>query len=456
MFKRIIKVLLLIIIAIIIFEKNYTYNFIETHGKKVNYYISYEDMDLYEEFTKLHVETSNEKRSLRYYEIDNEEAIKRISRYNDALSVLLMIAQLLLIIIVAELLLNILSIKKIKKEDKNREINYSKYNKRLKRLYLYKIILGIILIIFLVIRVVYFKLSVDTIRNHTDSSGNMTLSYDQKETTKCCYIVGIDSTDMQRFIVGMILIIILELINMMIKKKKHEFVFSKKEFVCSMILSLLLILMFVFRAPVAEFELTISWRGGASDNTGKPIIYLYPENTTDVHVSLGNPDLILCSYPKYQADVGWNVTAEPNGNLLYGDKSLYALYWEGESRFDKKIQDDGFVVKGENTIEFLEEKLRILGLNEREAEEFIVYWLPQMENNKYNYIRFETREEIDYNMPLDITPKPDTLIRIVMDWCEIDSEAEANKLRNSIREQELITPERTGFVAIEWGGSKIN
>ncbi len=79
-----------------------------------------------------------------------------------------------------------------------------------------------------------------------------------------------------------------------------------------------------------------------------------------------------------------------------------------------------------------------------------------MEDNKYNYIRFETREEIDYNMPLDITPKPDTLIRIVMDWCEIESEAEANKLRNSIREQELITPERTGFVAVEWGGSKIN
>ncbi len=189
---------------------------------------------------------------------------------------------------------------------------------------------------------------------------------------------------------------------------------------------------------------------------GKPIVYLYPEKTEQVNVLLGNPEQLTHTYPKYDERAGWNVTAEPNGNLLHGDKNLYALYWEGKSRFDKKIQDDGFVVKGENTIEFLEEKLRILGLNEREAEEFIVYWLPQMEDNKYNYIRFETREEIDYNMPLDITPKPDTLIRIVMDWCEIDSEAEANELRDSIKEQELITPERTGFVAVEWGGSKIN
>ena len=41
-----------------------------------------------------------------------------------------------------------------------------------------------------------------------------------------------------------------------------------------------------------------------------------------------------------------------------------------------------------------EEKLAILGLNEREAEEFIIYWLPKLESNKYNYIRFATEEEI--------------------------------------------------------------
>ena len=48
-----------------------------------------------------------------------------------------------------------------------------------------------------------------------------------------------------------------------------------------------------------------------------------------------------------------------------------------------------------DVIKFLEEKLGILGLTEREAEEFIVYWLPLMEKNKYNYIRFETLEEIN-------------------------------------------------------------
>ena len=35
---------------------------------------------------------------------------------------------------------------------------------------------------------------------------------------------------------------------------------------------------------------------------------------------------------------------------------------------------EGFVVKGEDSAAFLEEKLEILGLNYKEAEEFIIYW----------------------------------------------------------------------------------
>jgi hypothetical protein len=59
-----------------------------------------------------------------------------------------------------------------------------------------------------------------------------------------------------------------------------------------------------------------------------------------------------------------------------------------------------------------------------------------MENNKYNLIRFETKEEQDENMPLNITPTPDTLIRVMMDWKAIEEPIE-------IPEQGLSTPERT-------------
>lgn len=181
--------------------------------------------------------------------------------------------------------------------------------------------------------------------------------------------------------------------------------------------------------------------------TDKPIIYLYPTEETKVTVKVGNPENLIHTYPKYENS--WEVLAKPNGNLidLKTGRNLYALYWEGINTV-KANMEEGFVVKGEDTICFLEEKLEILGLNEREQEEFIVYWLPKLESNKYNFIRFQTMEEINENMPLGISPKPDTLIRIVMEFKGLENEIE-------VKEQKLETPQRNGFTVVEWGGTEI-
>ena len=182
----------------------------------------------------------------------------------------------------------------------------------------------------------------------------------------------------------------------------------------------------------------------------KPIIYIYPTRETEVNVTLWIPENLLHTYPKYNSEKWRKVIAQPNWDLEDIDswRKLYALYreWKGsnETNFD-----EWFVVKWEDTIPFLEEKLAILWLNEREAEEFIVYWLPQMEDNAYNLIRFETKAEQDENMPLNITPKPDTVIRVMMDWKSIDESVE-------IPEQQLTTPERKGFTVVEWWWSPRN
>lgn len=179
----------------------------------------------------------------------------------------------------------------------------------------------------------------------------------------------------------------------------------------------------------------------------KPIIYIYPTEETEVSVKFDYPEKITCSYPKYEGE--WKVNANPNGDLvdLKTGRKLYALYWEGINDNKSKMKE-GFIVKGEESAKFLEEKLEILGLNEREAEEFIVYWLPKMEKNKYNYIRFETMEEINAKMPLEITPNPDTLIRVMM-------EVKGLKKPIDIEIQELEKVERNGYTVVEWGGTEL-
>ncbi|MBO5476419.1 MAG: hypothetical protein J6A15_01530 [Clostridia bacterium] len=178
----------------------------------------------------------------------------------------------------------------------------------------------------------------------------------------------------------------------------------------------------------------------------KPIIYLYPEEKQRINVKLEKKGILTCTYPKYND--GWNVIASPDGTLEDDNgRKYYALYWEGKYNveIDKNI---GFCVKGEETIKFLEEKLEKLGLTEREAQEFIVYWLPKLENNKYNYIYFMQTEEVNKISNLDISPSPDTLIRILMAFKPLTKEIE-------VKEQQIATPKREGFTVVEWGGTEI-
>lgn len=174
----------------------------------------------------------------------------------------------------------------------------------------------------------------------------------------------------------------------------------------------------------------------------KPVIYLYPEDVTDVCVKVDTD--LTCTYPKYQD--GWFVTAQPDGTLTANGQSYNYLYWEGIVHTEWDMSK-GFCVKGEDTAAFLEDALAKLGLNRREANEFIVYWLPLMEQNPYNLISFQF-DVYDRAAPLHIDPMPDTVIRVFMTWQALETEIK-------IPPQELSAPPREGFTVIEWGGTEV-
>lgn len=179
--------------------------------------------------------------------------------------------------------------------------------------------------------------------------------------------------------------------------------------------------------------------------SAKPVIYLYPEESTEVSVQLALDGQLTCVYPDYND--GWTVTAEPDGTLHTAEgEEYYCLYWEGISRSDFDFSQ-GFCVKGEDSADFLDEALSRLGLTRREANEFIIYWLPQLEANPYNLIAFQT-EEYTNDAVLTIEPQPDTLIRVFMAWQPLNEAVD-------IEAQKLSAPTREGFVAVEWGGAKV-
>lgn len=179
---------------------------------------------------------------------------------------------------------------------------------------------------------------------------------------------------------------------------------------------------------------------------GKPAIYLYPQEETEVFV---NVELAQGQFTATEPALkgGWRTTARPDGTLIdEAGQSWPYLFWEAScpAAFDFS---QGFVVSSGQAEEFLLQSLAKLGLNSRETADFMEFWLPQLEENPYNLVAFQQEAYTDLAR-LDIDPAPDSLIRVFMAWKPMDKPME-------IAPQELQSPARQGFTVVEWGGSRV-
>ncbi len=183
----------------------------------------------------------------------------------------------------------------------------------------------------------------------------------------------------------------------------------------------------------------------------KPVIYLYPEQTTEVFVRLDYDGTIIADYPRYDKKLkGWHVIAHRDGTLINtADNREYSyLFWEG-SPIKHAAWDfsRGFVVKGEDTREFLQKILAQIGLTPREYNEFIVYWYPRMKDHAYNLIHFAGKQYTDI-APLTIHPTPDAMLRVFMVYKPL-------KKPVAVTPQEIKPFVRKGFTVVEWGGMAV-
>lgn len=183
----------------------------------------------------------------------------------------------------------------------------------------------------------------------------------------------------------------------------------------------------------------------------KPVIYLYPEEVSDIYVKLQYDGEIIASYPDYDKLIsGWQVNALPDGSLINkNDQKEYSyIFWEGVgSEYIDWDLSTGFVVRGSDTREFLQNTLEQIGLTPKEYNEFIVYWYPKMMENEYNLIHFAGKQYTDTAV-LTVEPQPDSILRVFMVYKAIDEPI-------NIQPQDFKPFNREGFTVVEWGGSEI-
>ncbi|HLP14525.1 MAG TPA: hypothetical protein VK177_21520 [Flavobacteriales bacterium] len=177
----------------------------------------------------------------------------------------------------------------------------------------------------------------------------------------------------------------------------------------------------------------------------KPVIYVYSNTKQPVEVKLAFNGTLKATYPLYQN--GWKFMADTNGNLMdtkTGETYQY-LFYDGLSAVEYKSFTEGFCVKTDTVIDFLKHTLTYLGLNEKEQNDMISFWIPELNEKAFSLMRFKTNEACNEGATLKITPAPETEIRVMLEFLPANTYQE-------IREQKLKPATRSGFTVVEWGG----
>jgi hypothetical protein len=177
----------------------------------------------------------------------------------------------------------------------------------------------------------------------------------------------------------------------------------------------------------------------------EPVIYLYPTQATELTVHVAPMGGVTESAPPYAN--GWQVLAHPDGklNLPKMKSSVRSLFWEGQGPIFP-MRPEGSVVARKDIEAYLDRTLAELGLSASEAEDFKKAWLAKLQRKSFCFITFYGGDFIDRIAPLDVEPRPDTVLRILMDYKPLDQKVSATALPAFSR------IERKGFTVVEWGG----
>ncbi|KDQ56417.1 hypothetical protein JAAARDRAFT_59294 [Jaapia argillacea MUCL 33604] len=238
----------------------------------------------------------------------------------------------------------------------------------------------------------------------------------------------------------------------------------------------------------------------------KPVIYLFPPKEMDVKVELGlkgswefetvYPVVDVVKGKEVAGDgesICWDVVARPDGNITEKGTGVEVsyLYWEAlvnprasidtpptsrpaSPSLDVEIFDPARpVLTPTNSIllptasvpSYLDKTLFHLGLNVEARTSFITYWLPAFHTHTHIALLFLPQTSYSAAAPLNITPKPDRVLRVFMLFKGVSGEDvglwESGEGKWDWREVVGVNggEEREGgeglFRVVEWGGMEV-
>jgi|GEM_PF-1389842 len=179
-----------------------------------------------------------------------------------------------------------------------------------------------------------------------------------------------------------------------------------------------------------------------------PIIYFYSKKNLVISAKVRG-DLISPSVER-NSNGYWNIVASPNGTLTTLDGKKYRYIPYEFLRSDFKRPDKGSVIEGSKLEEYLKNDLwKKLGLTDSEINDYWQDTKPRVRPAPHYFVSLIARSEIDRVLPMEVNPKPDTIIRNMTYILPLSQSPSMSII--PLEEEKLIAPEREGFTVLENG-----
>lgn len=156
----------------------------------------------------------------------------------------------------------------------------------------------------------------------------------------------------------------------------------------------------------------------------KPVVYYYSDEKekNTLTLNLKKWDYFTNLIPNLNKDSSWNFSSD-NSMIIVDNKEYDYLYYSLVTTWYEHNKD-WWIVSWNNVVKFFNDKLDKINFNKKEKKDFIDFWKEEYEKDKYYFISFKYKDELDKIIKLDFTKKIDNEFRVLLDSYELDSYSE--------------------------------
>lgn len=153
----------------------------------------------------------------------------------------------------------------------------------------------------------------------------------------------------------------------------------------------------------------------------KPVVYYYGKDNekNTLTLNLKEKDYFTKLIPQLDKNSSWNFEIKDSKIKVDNKKYDYLYYSLATVWYNHNM--NWWIVKWSDIVSFFNDKLAKINFNEVEQKDFIDFWKNEYKQDKYYFISFKYKEDLDKIVALNFSKKPDVEFRVLLDSYELES-----------------------------------